>query len=455
MHDIGLTHDGGHWGPGPGDFELPDASLAGPPNNGFGAGHPEASHPGSGSGLPMSEAHEVELASQALSLSSDHELEAFLGDVFRAVGTATGRFARPPVGRELVGMLRGAVGNALPGPGSSPGLDLPSLAQQAASLLGLELEGLSPQDQEFEAGRGLVRFLGGAYHHALGSPRHIPARTVARRAVIGSARRFAPGLLRGVGGAGQPGSHWDQVRDHRGGRPGYGGYRGYGWPQAGGWDRSRGGSLADGYGYGDSSEPSGWVGGDDAYDAGVPFVHRRHHRHHWYSAYPDPGWGYPPAGAPAPPGFGFDSGGEGPPPGAPGDMPGIHNGMPLDPSSGAPGPSTLGGLADPGGANGVAPTPGQPATQGQPGSAPTDPLTSTPPGAGTTPPPGTQTPQSGQSGELEGWGWNGSGSASSTAWGTAPSWGPEGPDAAPAHPPGSSRRGRWERHGGVLVVHGL
>jgi hypothetical protein len=400
MHDIGLTHDGGQVG------------------------------------LPLSEAHELELASRALGLSGEHELEAFLGDVFHAVGTGAGRFARPQHGRELAELLRGTVTHALPGLGGGQALDLPSLPQQAGSLLGLELEGLSPQDQEFEAGRGLVRFLGGAYHHAIGAPRDLAARTVARRAMIGSARRFAPGLLHRYRGGG-----WGQQRDHHGGWPGP---RGYGSQYGAEWNRYPGSWRGDGYGV----QPPRWAGGEYyPYDPGVPFVHRRHHRHHWYPAYADPGWGYPSTDAPSPPGYGLDGGGAAPP--AAGD-PGAAPGVPLgDPTAGGPG-GAPGGPIDPVGAGGppapgvpgmptVAPTvPPDPGVAGMPNVAPAvapgAPAPAPAPAPGTVPAP----TEPAQSTELDvgpgGYGWD------------EPDW---------AAPRGSSRRGRWERRGEVLIVHGL
>ena len=119
-----------------------------------------------GAELPMHETQELELASRLLEVSDEQELEQFLGDVFHAVGTAAGRFARSETGKALGAVLKDAIGKALPlvrgavggaiGPavGAAPHGDL---AQQAGSLLGLELEGLSPPDQEFETARQLVR----------------------------------------------------------------------------------------------------------------------------------------------------------------------------------------------------------------------------------------------------------------------------------------------------------
>ncbi len=170
--------------------------------------------------LPLNETEELELASGLLEVADEMELEAFLGDVFRAVGRAAGQFARSDAGKALGGILKNTIGQALPGMGgAAPGA---GLAQQAGSLLGLELEGLSAEDQEFETARQLVRFASSAYRNAAWAPRHVSAPAIARAASLAAARRYAPGLLR--------------TRDHR---------RGGSW-------QSRGYSSAprSGYGYG-------------------------------------------------------------------------------------------------------------------------------------------------------------------------------------------------------------
>src|SRR4029077_13938322 len=72
------------------------------------------------------------------------------------------------------------------------------LAQQAGSLLGLELEGLSPQDQEFEAARQFVRFASAATKHAAAAPRNVAPQTAARAAAVAAAQHHAPGLARAL-----------------------------------------------------------------------------------------------------------------------------------------------------------------------------------------------------------------------------------------------------------------
>jgi len=65
----------------------------------------------------------------------------------------------------------------------------------AGSLFGLELEGLSAEDREFEVARQLVRFAGSAAAQAATAPPQAPPATVARTAASRAAQVYAPGLL--------------------------------------------------------------------------------------------------------------------------------------------------------------------------------------------------------------------------------------------------------------------
>lgn len=157
---------------------------------------------------PLPELEEIELATELLEVASEAELEQFLGGLLSRVGRAAGRFVRSDTGRALGGILRGAVKKALPvvgrgigqwiapGRGGDPGATLGVLAGQ---LLGLELEGLSQEDREFEISRQLVRFAASAARQAALAPPGPPG-VVARRAAALAARRYAPGLLRRLPG---------------------------------------------------------------------------------------------------------------------------------------------------------------------------------------------------------------------------------------------------------------
>lgn len=155
-------------------------------------------------GAPLHEAQEVELASQFLEVSSEQELEQFLGNVFNAVGRAAGQFVRSDTGRALGGILRGAARQALPVIGGAVGQWVnpdggralgADIARKAGRLFGLELEGLSPEDQEFEVARRFVRFASAAARCAATSPPSAAPLDVARRAAVSAAQTYAPGLF--------------------------------------------------------------------------------------------------------------------------------------------------------------------------------------------------------------------------------------------------------------------
>jgi hypothetical protein len=75
------------------------------------------------------------------------------------------------------------------------------LGSMAGKMFGLELEGLSPQDQEFEVARRIVRLSGEAAKQAARAPSAGPPSTVATSAVIKAAQKHAPGLAARAGGA--------------------------------------------------------------------------------------------------------------------------------------------------------------------------------------------------------------------------------------------------------------
>lgn len=157
---------------------------------------------------PLSEAQEAELAGQLLEATNEQELEQFLGDVLNTVGGAVGRFASSDTGQAVGGLLKSAVKQALPLAGQALGdWAVPGggdvgaqLASQAGQLLGLELEGLSAEDREFEVSRQLVRLASSAAQQASLAPRDADPSAVAQQAVTNAARLYGPGLLRRLPG---------------------------------------------------------------------------------------------------------------------------------------------------------------------------------------------------------------------------------------------------------------
>ncbi len=149
---------------------------------------------------------ELELASELLEVNSEQELEQFLGDLISAATGALGQFASSPTGHAVGGILKDAAHRALPILGQAvgnyvaPGAggDLGRQAGAAASqLFGLELEGLSSEDREFELARRYVQWARSAARTAARAHGRVQAhpRTIARRAAAQAARLYAPGLL--------------------------------------------------------------------------------------------------------------------------------------------------------------------------------------------------------------------------------------------------------------------
>ncbi len=151
------------------------------------------------------EAEEMEMASGLLAVSDEAELDQFLGNLIKKAGRAIGKFVKTPTGQALKGLLKGAakkylptvagaVGTAFGGPaGAVLGSQLASAAGRA---FGLELEGLSPEDQEFETAKQYVRWAGEAAKNAALEPAAADPMAAAKSAAVTAAQQHAPGLLR-------------------------------------------------------------------------------------------------------------------------------------------------------------------------------------------------------------------------------------------------------------------
>lgn len=170
------------------------------------------------------EISEMEMAAELLGAQSEQEMENFLGGVLKKASRFAGKALHSTVGKEIVNQLKGVARTALPAAGAAVGNYLlpgvggtagRTLATDAGKALGLELEGMSPADQEFEVARRVVRLGTQAARQAAGvaPTTSDEAARVAQQALVGAAREVAPGLLRnpalahsgGVAGAGEPG----------------------------------------------------------------------------------------------------------------------------------------------------------------------------------------------------------------------------------------------------------
>jgi hypothetical protein len=152
----------------------------------------------------FSEADEMELATELLGVASEDELDQFIGDLLRKASSVVGKAISSPVGQALGGMIKnvakqalpmvgGALGNiVMPGVGGAIGSQL---ANTAGQMFGLELEGLSQEDQEFEAARRVVRLGAAAVENAATAPPSAPPGPTARAAMETAAQTHAPGLI--------------------------------------------------------------------------------------------------------------------------------------------------------------------------------------------------------------------------------------------------------------------
>ena len=151
------------------------------------------------------EVEEMELAANLLEITDEAELDQFIGKIFKGVG----KFFKGGIGRKLGGLLKGVAKTALPAVGGAlgsfvaPGVGTAlgaKLGSAAGGLFGLEMEGLSPQDQEYEVARRFVRFARSAATKAKQLQQTFPPDSAARKALMEAAKKHAPGLLQALGG---------------------------------------------------------------------------------------------------------------------------------------------------------------------------------------------------------------------------------------------------------------
>lgn len=149
-------------------------------------------------GLPFSADREQELAMELLSVSSEAELEQFLGNVFSSVWNGVKKVASPlggvlkAVAKRALPYVGGALGSLIPIPGVGTALGR-AVGTVVSQALEMEFEGLAPQQQEFEMARRFVRLAGTAAQLAGqgdGSPQSV------RTAVLVATRRHVPALTR-------------------------------------------------------------------------------------------------------------------------------------------------------------------------------------------------------------------------------------------------------------------
>lgn len=154
---------------------------------------PEMELPDAPAMPPLQQEDELALAARLLELQGPAQFDAFLARQLGA--TVAGRQVR---GTPLEGPLRQLLGKVvaplLPLHGGSP----QALKRRAAGIFGMELEGLSPEDKEFELARQVVHLID-AVNTELARDGGMDARAPGARvetALLQVARSVAPGLLR-------------------------------------------------------------------------------------------------------------------------------------------------------------------------------------------------------------------------------------------------------------------
>jgi hypothetical protein len=160
------------------------------------------------SGEVLGEGELLELSAELLEVRDEQELDRFLGNLIRRVGSTIGKVVRSPIGRAVGGMLKGVVKKALPLAGGALGTFVggpigaqlgSNLASMAGSALGLEAEMMNQEDREFEGAKQFVRLAANAVQRATAAAPSGDPRTIAQSAVTQAVQSLAPGLLQAAG----------------------------------------------------------------------------------------------------------------------------------------------------------------------------------------------------------------------------------------------------------------
>lgn len=167
---------------------------------------------------------ELALTAELLEVSSEDELDRFLGNLLSSAVSAAKSFARSDAGRAVGGVLKSAARQALPHLGGAlGGLVSPGAGKLGAKAgqwlagqfeLGLETEGLSAEDREYETARSFVRFATETAQRAAQAGPGTPPQVAAGQAAISAAQRHLPGLLRPQHAAPRTDGRWVRRGDH-------------------------------------------------------------------------------------------------------------------------------------------------------------------------------------------------------------------------------------------------
>lgn len=157
-------------------------------------------------GSVFSEDEEDQLAANLLDVSNEADLDQYIDRLIGQASHAAGAPIADPVQHDLGDIFKGIAKTLLPLAGGALGFFAGgpagaalggNLASMAGHALGLELEGLSPEDAEFETARHFIRFAGAAVKNAAGAQ----SSQQTQRAVEHAAATHAPGLTKMLAGS--------------------------------------------------------------------------------------------------------------------------------------------------------------------------------------------------------------------------------------------------------------
>jgi hypothetical protein len=144
-----------------------------------------------------SELEELDLASKLLEARSGSQLAALLRHIANRASAVARRRIDPRVQALLLNRLARAA--VIVRTGLQSDRQTTGLQASPEVIFGAELEGLSPEDQEFEIARRFVRLTFDASRHAVLAAQGAAPDVIASNAERLAARRLAPGLLRVLG----------------------------------------------------------------------------------------------------------------------------------------------------------------------------------------------------------------------------------------------------------------
>lgn len=153
---------------------------------------------------PFTEEEEIALAEELLGISSEEELDYFLGKLFKKawkgikkVGRAVGKFVKPlgrvlkRVAKKALPFVGGALGSFIPIPGVGTAIGS-AVGGALSKALETELAGLPDDEVQFEMARRFVRLAGAAAQQAAAESPDSHPEEVAEVALVRAARKHLP-----------------------------------------------------------------------------------------------------------------------------------------------------------------------------------------------------------------------------------------------------------------------